>query len=76
MNMQERWLSVDEIAEHLGVSKESIYRWLERRKMPAHKVGRQWKFQVSEVDQWVKAGEAAETTGDSSPLVEGAADAT
>lgn len=56
MNTQhelERWLSVDEIAFHLGVSKESIYRWAERGKMPAHKLGRQWKFKASEVDSWV-----------------------
>ncbi len=35
----ERWLSVEEIAFHLGVSKESIYRWAENGKMPAHKLG-------------------------------------
>ena len=49
----ERWLSVEEISIHLGVSKETIYRWAEKRKMPSHKVGRQWKFKVSEVDSWV-----------------------
>ena len=54
----ERWLSVDEIALHLGVSKESIYRWVEAGKMPAHKVGRQWKFWVTEVNEWVRAGRA------------------
>ena len=51
----ERWLSVEEIAKHLGVSKETIYRWVEKSKIPAHKVGRQWKFQVSEIDQWVRS---------------------
>ncbi|MBK24684.1 MAG: excisionase [Halobacteriovorax sp.] len=56
----DRWLSVEEIANYLGVSKESIYRWLESRKMPAHKVGRQWKFKVNEVDEWVKNGDASE----------------
>ena len=49
----ERWLSVEEIAVHLGVSKESIYRWAEKGKMPSYKVGRQWKFKLSEVDSWV-----------------------
>lgn len=56
----DRWLSVEEIANYLGVSKESIYRWLESRKMPAHKVGRQWKFKINEVDEWVKNGDASE----------------
>jgi excisionase family DNA binding protein len=57
----ERWLSVDEIAFHLGVSKESIYRWAEKGKMPAHKLGRQWKFKASEVDWWVASGLATNT---------------
>lgn len=58
--MQERWLSVDEIAAHLGVNPDTIYKWITRKKMPAHKVGRLWKFLASEVDQWVKGGQAAE----------------
>ncbi len=60
MNEPERWLSVEEIAKHLGVSKETIYRWIEKKKIPAHKLGRQWKFKVSEVDKWVTSGGAEE----------------
>lgn len=58
--LSERWLSVEEIAVHLGVSRETIYRWAEKGKIPAHKVGRQWKFKVSDVDAWVLQGLAAE----------------
>jgi len=54
----ERWLSVEEIAAHLGISKETIYRWIEREKVPAHRVGRLWKFKTSEVDKWVMSGGA------------------
>ncbi|MBD64733.1 MAG: excisionase [Halobacteriovoraceae bacterium] len=57
--MTERWLSVDEIAQHLGISKETVYRWLERGKIPAHRVGKLWKFKASEVDEWILRGEAA-----------------
>ena len=60
MNQSERWLSVEEIADHLGVSKETIYRWVEKQKIPAHKVGRQWKFKVSDVDKWVTDGGSTE----------------
>ena len=56
----EPWVSVDQIAEHLGVTRDSIYRWISRRGLPAHRVGRLWKFQVSEVDEWVRAGRADE----------------
>lgn len=48
----EPWLSVDQIAEHLGVTRDSIYRWIDRKGLPAHRVGRLRKFQVSEVDNW------------------------
>ncbi len=53
-----RWLSVEEIGTHLGVSKETIYRWIEKKKIPAHRLGRLWKFKTIEVDQWVMNGGA------------------
>lgn len=56
----EQWVSVDEIAPHLAVKPDTIYKWLERKDMPAHKVGRLWRFKISEVDQWVRIGGAAE----------------
>lgn len=56
--MSDRWLSVEEIADHLGISKDTVYTWISKRSMPAHKVGRLWKFQQAEVDTWVKAGGA------------------
>jgi excisionase family DNA binding protein len=58
----EPWLSADAIAEHLGVTKDSVYSWIARRGMPAHRVGRLWKFQVSEVDAWVRSPGADETS--------------
>ncbi|MBW3596582.1 MAG: helix-turn-helix domain-containing protein [Planctomycetes bacterium] len=54
--MEERWLSVDEIATHLGISRDTVYKWISRKQMPAHKLGKLWKFRVSEVDAWVKSG--------------------
>ena len=57
--MTEPWLSADEIASHLGVSKDTVYAWISTQNMPAHKVGRLWKFQASEVDEWVRQGGAA-----------------
>ena len=66
MTTKERWLSVTEIAAHLGVNPDTIYKWIERKKLPAHKVGRLWKFLASEVDTWIKAGKAA--VGDNAPV--------
>ena len=57
--MAEAWVSVDEVAKHLGVAKDSVYRWIERKGLPAHKIGRLWKCKLSEVDAWVRAHGAA-----------------
>ena len=51
--MTDRWLSVEEIAEYLGVSKDTVYAWISKRNMPAHRIGRLWKFKSEEVDEWV-----------------------
>jgi excisionase family DNA binding protein len=55
--------SVEEIAAHLGVTKDSVYRWIDRKGLPAHKVGRLWKFKLSQFDVWVEAGGAAQDAG-------------
>jgi excisionase family DNA binding protein len=50
----QRWYSLDEIAKYLGVSKDTVHRWIRNKAMPAHKIGRLWKFKVIEVDKWVR----------------------
>lgn len=57
-------MSADGIAAHLGVTKETVYVWIADKGMPAHKVGRLWKFQASEVDEWIRSGGAAQTPVD------------
>lgn len=57
--MAEPWLSAEEIAAHLGITKDTVYDRIADKKMPAHRVGRLWKFQVSEIDEWVRSGGAA-----------------
>lgn len=56
----ERWYSLKEIMEHLGVSRDTILAWINKKNMPASKMGKLWKFKISEVDEWIKSGEAAE----------------
>lgn len=58
--MEDRWLSISEICAYLGVSNDTVYKWIGKHKMPAHRMGRLWKFKKDEVDEWVKAGGAAE----------------
>lgn len=58
--MSDRWVSVEEIAEYLGVSKDTVYGWINKKDLPAHKVGRLWKFKTGEVDDWVRHGKASD----------------
>jgi len=58
--MTEPWVSVDQVAAHLGVAKDTVYRWIEAKSLPAQRVGRLWKFKLSDVDRWVMDGMAAE----------------
>lgn len=55
--MEDRWLSVNEIARYLGIKRDTVYKWIDRRRMPSHKVGPLWKFRKKEeVDAWVRSG--------------------
>ena len=57
--MSDRWLSVKEICSYMGVSSDTVYRWVETHEMPFHRMGRLFKFKISEIDAWVKAGGAS-----------------
>ena len=56
---EDRWLSVEDICKHLGVSKDTVYKWIDKSGMPAHRLGRLWKFKKAEVDDWVRTGGAS-----------------
>ena len=56
----EPWVTAEQVAQHLGVVKDTVYRWRENKGLPAHRIGRLWKFKLSEVDGWVRAGGAEE----------------
>ena len=54
--IEDRWLSVEEICKYFGVSSYTVYRWIDRFDMPAHRMGRLWRFKKDQVDKWVEAG--------------------
>ena len=56
----EKWVSLEDVAGHLGVSKDTIRNWIRKKTIPFHKIGKQYKFQISEIDDWVKSGKSAE----------------
>ena len=60
INDVERWLSLEEIAKHVGCSKDTIRAWIKKGTVQYHKVGRMYKFKISEVDAWIESGQSAD----------------
>lgn len=48
--MEDRGLSITEICKYLGISNETVYKWIDKYGMPAHRMGRLWKFKKDAVD--------------------------
>lgn len=61
-NNIEKWVALKDMQVYLGVGRETILQWIAKRNMPAYKMGRLWKFKISEVDAWVHSGAAADRT--------------
>lgn len=59
-NNMEKWSTLKEVQEHLGIGRETVLQWIAKRNMPAYKVGRLWKFKISEIDEWIRSGKAGE----------------
>lgn len=58
------WLSLDDIGEYLGIKRDTVYKWIREKGLPAQKIGRLWKFKKDEVDQWVREGGARDSKED------------
>jgi len=55
--LQDKWIGLEEAAEYLGIKPVTLRKWIkEDKEVPAHKIGRLWKFKCSELDEWVKNG--------------------
>ena len=68
VQVAEPWVSVEDVALHLGVAKDSVYRWIDAKGLPAHRIGKLWKFKLSEVDDWVRAEGANEAEARAKPV--------
>ena len=60
IEIENRYYSMPEIMQYLGVSRDSVLRWIATKEMTAHKVGKNWKFKISEIDEWINSGKASE----------------
>lgn len=56
----DNYISIDEAAEYLGVKTVTLRNWIKKDdSIPAHKIGKLWKFKRSELDAWVQSGKSA-----------------
>jgi excisionase family DNA binding protein len=52
--MEDRLLSVEDLRLYLGVNRDTVYKWVNEKGLPALKIGRLWKFRKADVDEWVE----------------------
>ena len=52
--MNGRLLGIEKVAAYLGISQSTLYAWINQRKIPYIKVGRLVKFDVGEIENWLK----------------------
>lgn len=58
--MNDNYISIDEAAEYLGIKTVTLRNWIKKEEsLPAHKIGKLWKFKRSELDAWVQSGKSA-----------------
>ena len=54
MDKEEKWVSMEEICEHIGCSRDTVKKMIRTQNLPAYKIDRKWKFKISEVDSWMR----------------------
>ena len=56
----EKWVNLEDIAEHLSLSIDTVRAWVKEGKLPVYRAGKRYKFKISEVDEWVREGKIKE----------------
>lgn len=57
--VEDKWIGLEEAADYMDVTKDTVRNWIKRTDIPAHKIGKLWKFKKSEIDEWIKSGKSA-----------------
>ena len=58
-NKIDNYMGLEETANYLGVRPATVRTWIKTKELPAHKIGKLWKFKRSEIDEWVDSGKSA-----------------
>ena len=57
--LEDKWIVLEEAADYMDVTKDTVRNWIKKTDIPAHKIGKLWKFKKSELDEWIKSGKSA-----------------
>jgi len=52
--IQKEVMDVKELGKYLGIGKSKIYQLIQEKKIPASRIGRQYRFSKSVIDAWLK----------------------
>lgn len=58
-SQSDNYINLEEAAEYLGVKPATVRTWIKSKDLPAHRIGKLWKFKRSEIDEWVISGKSA-----------------
>jgi excisionase family DNA binding protein len=47
-------MNIREASEYLGISADTLYKYLAEEKIPGFKLGNRWKFKKSVLDRWME----------------------
>lgn len=50
--MENDIMTLEEVANYLKVKPQTIYTWAQEKKIPAAKIGKEWRFKKSMIDRW------------------------
>ncbi|MCK5580794.1 MAG: helix-turn-helix domain-containing protein [Candidatus Omnitrophica bacterium] len=54
--VEDRLMTIEELAAYLQVKKRTVYEWLKKGKVPAIKIVGQWRFKKDKIDAWLEQG--------------------
>ncbi len=55
MTENDKWLTVEELAAYLKMSRTKLYSMTQKGEIPASKIGNLWRFDRDEIDEWMKS---------------------
>ena len=58
-NKIDNYIGLEETANYLGGRPATVRTWIKTKELPAHRIGKLWKFKRSEIDEWGDSGKSA-----------------